>query len=340
MNLDEATLAFHAEGGANVIYRMAENPDYLARFRKTGAAQQASAADLYAFIETLKPLLPTGAIVDMQLVPIPPAVLTSINAELRAHDDDGRRDPKRAGLYLDEGETHALLVESMLPVAAEGEHHRIASKVASLSLSPADGSAMIEFKPKWLVQSPDAPANWRYCRTCALYRMRHSGDKPKARSSRFCPLSLNDMAANEASVTRAIVPDAVDDVAGFSAAALRAVVAAVLRQSEIIPALRAVQVAKGVSLFTHAPEDVAALQLAMAVRDCTLFVRIAPATDARPGRLVAVVDGQAYAADHKLADLDIKRADHRLAYWQSVERELIDGGWYTTVDEAFPPCRP
>lgn len=42
---------------------------------------------------------------------------------------------------------------------------------------------LCEFKPKWLLQSPDAPKNANQCRTCAIRKMR---GQPR----QFCPLQL------------------------------------------------------------------------------------------------------------------------------------------------------
>lgn len=59
--------------------------------------------------------------------------------------------------------------------------------------------AMIEFKPKWLTQSPNAPANWKLCRTCAVRLMqshksreRHGQEyeEHEPEAAEFCPLDL------------------------------------------------------------------------------------------------------------------------------------------------------
>lgn len=65
--------------------------------------------------------------------------------------------------------------------------------------------AMIEFKPKWLAQSPNAPANWALCRTCAVRHMQSSKKQTKGllcvpgeedddleeEALDFCPLDLS-----------------------------------------------------------------------------------------------------------------------------------------------------
>lgn len=42
---------------------------------------------------------------------------------------------------------------------------------------------LCEFKPKWLLQSPDAPEDAKQCRTCAIRKMR-------GQPQQFCPLQL------------------------------------------------------------------------------------------------------------------------------------------------------
>ena len=39
--------------------------------------------------------------------------------------------------------------------------------------------AMVEFKPKWLAQSPNAPADWVLCRTCAVRHMQSAKKQTK-----------------------------------------------------------------------------------------------------------------------------------------------------------------
>ncbi|KAL2271586.1 hypothetical protein VTJ83DRAFT_957 [Remersonia thermophila] len=63
-----------------------------------------------------------------------------------------------------------------------------------------------------------------------------------------------------------------------------------------------------------AGEAAESLALAMTLRDCTCFIRI-PADPSQP-------------VEAKLADLDRKRGDVKLSYWQKTERELIEGGFY------------
>ncbi|KAK4934257.1 hypothetical protein LTR28_010753, partial [Elasticomyces elasticus] len=59
---------------------------------------------------------------------------------------------------------------------------------------------------------------------------------------------------------------------------------------------------------------------AMTLRDCTLFVQVTAA--ARVGS-----EG-GYEMEARLADLDMKH-EERVGKWRTMERELVEGGWYT-----------
>jgi inositol-pentakisphosphate 2-kinase len=89
-----------------------------------------------------------------------------------------------------------------------------------------------------------------------------------------------------------------------------------LQTNALLPRLRAAQLANDVAgpLGVDAHDDTAALQLAMTLRDCTCFVRI-------PGDPGLPVEA-------KLADLDKKNAAAKLGYWQTMERRLVEGGYY------------
>ncbi|KAF2847418.1 hypothetical protein T440DRAFT_197014 [Plenodomus tracheiphilus IPT5] len=53
-------------------------------------------------------------------------------------------------------------------------------------MSPVSGQSItLEIKPKWLLQSPDAPLDAKRCRTCAMQIL-----SPKDRESYICPLRL------------------------------------------------------------------------------------------------------------------------------------------------------
>lgn len=136
---------YFADGNANALYKHSEYPGLLLRLRKQTAGPL-STADVHAFHESsVRPHLGPFAL-DMELVSVPEQVYDEL-------------DP--AGTHL-RREAIGLLMP------------RIGG--------PA-GSVVVQFKPKWLVQSPNAPKDARCCRTCALGALR-------GRSRTWCPLDL------------------------------------------------------------------------------------------------------------------------------------------------------
>ncbi len=101
------------------------------------------------------------------------ALLKDCNAKLRTMEAQGNRPEKRHKTYLDENENHGCLVTDM-------------------TCSPDSGKTLVEFKPKWLVQSPTASEGARRCRTCALIALRRAERswEPALLKGEFCPLGL------------------------------------------------------------------------------------------------------------------------------------------------------
>ncbi|KAJ6263141.1 hypothetical protein Dda_1701 [Drechslerella dactyloides] len=202
------------------------------------------------------PLLPSS-ILDTKLVELSPAVLKTLNVRLQQNDrgsalSDG--EPPRLGAgkrkgRLDESERWGLIVEDMTPgiyqkykaSSAKTDAYRRTNSRGRLALFPLkdqclednsnpnemNASALssagwrdlltVEFKPKYLVQSPDAPRDWKLCRTCALRSMRSrtlSGRSTASAGSNseledapahpppYCPLDL--VSSTPARVRRAV----------------------------------------------------------------------------------------------------------------------------------------
>ena len=121
-------------------------------------------------------------------------LLEDLNGQLKAMEVQATRPKKRHGTYLAEDEEYGLLVTDM-------------------SCSNPSNAAFrcFEFKPKWLVQSPSAPANAVRCRTCALRHLRRSQDHKTSTigaKSDFCPLGL-------VSKEKALVGKSVERITGL-----------------------------------------------------------------------------------------------------------------------------
>ncbi|KAI9804069.1 MAG: hypothetical protein M1825_001470 [Sarcosagium campestre] len=147
--------------------------DRLLRLRKTLSSSIPNAELVHRFHDIFTPIFPSSSLVSQELVLLPRDLTAICNARL--HDDEaaGHRIPKRRGLYLAEDEPHGVLVTDMTP-------------------RPGTDEVLVEFKPKWLAQSPNAPPNARRCRTCALRAQKNAlrrrvGEQPE---TGFCPLDL------------------------------------------------------------------------------------------------------------------------------------------------------
>lgn len=92
-----------------------------------------------------------------------------------------------------------------------------------------------------------------------------------------------------------------------------------LETNGLIERLRAAQVRNdpGGPLGSGAHDS--RFQLAMTLRDCACFIRI-PADAGAP-------------VEVRLGDMDKKNWEAKLGYWQSMERRLVDGGYYEGREE-------
>lgn len=172
---------------------------------------------------------------------------------------------------------------------------------------------LFQFKPKWLLQSPSAPAGSVRCRTCAkaartnAHRIR-IGEKPLPS---YCPLDL--LSKNESDLHRVasilLGPD-------HSAVALKHLVHW-LKTTSILPRLRQLQEkldSNGVLTSSDLPDE--NLLIAMTLRDCNVYIKF-PKIFLKNERLEA-----------KIGDLDLK-SGKKVGYWKGWEEKLSKEGWYT-----------
>lgn len=145
---------FYAQGGANVLYTHVNYPGKLLRLRKN-VDSAANAREVWDFIQArLKKL--HAYMVPVELVNVTRELLEQLDEDLL--DDE-------FGLLVD-------MVES-----------KDQRKLSGATIGRNGNGIVVEFKPKWLIQSPCAPKNAYYCRTCSIRRMRN-------KSGTFCPLDL------------------------------------------------------------------------------------------------------------------------------------------------------
>ncbi|KAK9385495.1 inositol-pentakisphosphate 2-kinase [Lipomyces mesembrius] len=365
---DVSSLTFIAEGAANIIYKISDHQHsvYLLRLRKK-LPFQPSTRDVYSFNrDHILPLFAPDMVASMQLVKVDGAVLQQLNKGLAVLEREGIRDQKRHGTVLDAGESYGILVENMtaesvrsdLPMKFSGREEIMGSSgVLSYAVREDRGKnlevAVLEFKPKWLTQSKDAPANWKYCRTCALRRYRAKDASEYA----FCPLDLVSGSRKrvEKSV-RALLPNQLDIKSGtmLTVERLRRILTDFIINTEVFKTLAHIQdnMDKYGVMDASGSEESTNFLTAMTVRDCTAFVRIIykeldedKTSDIKEyyadGRSTHMeVDGYYFAVSCRLADLDIKDGSGtKRSYWQSIENNLNVGGWYTSDDALIAPCR-
>ncbi|KAL8387944.1 hypothetical protein RB599_002928 [Gaeumannomyces hyphopodioides] len=233
-------------------------------------------------------------------------VRSAIRTELDLVERENGRPLKFRGSELKEDIRDAMLIRNMRP--------------------RDDAEKLIEFKPKWLAQSPTAPAGARRCRNCAREALR-SRKKDEGVGSILCPLRLLDRDSPESA---RIVCDDLTAAAGREEEEEEAAAAVFaegsreleslrgwLLTNELLPRLRDAQLAND-TVGVLEPTDTFSLGRAMTLRDCTCYVRLAPGGG---------------AVEARLGDLDLKDQETKLEYWKNMELELIDGGWYMGTEK-------
>jgi inositol-pentakisphosphate 2-kinase len=264
--------------------------------------------------QKVKPLFRLDQLVEQIKIATSPSLLASCNAILDNLESLQQRKENRLGWHLAEDE-FGLLVTSMAPTPSTLQH--------------------LEFKPKWLAQSPTAPVDSIRCRTCALSAFRNKKPQP-------CPLrltALNTMPPNSKSKITPPPWLAQSPESAEQAEATRAInsffrtgkghyiLRTLKEQQLLLDPIGVIKLCEAQSNETRTAqprpstteEDITRLSMAMTLRDCTILVNVSRNEE---GELV--IDG-------RLADLDPKSGDdaQRLGKWYWDESDLTAQGWYT-----------
>ncbi|KAI9884241.1 MAG: hypothetical protein M1823_003964 [Watsoniomyces obsoletus] len=378
---EEAMIDYLAEGAANVAYRisfppsspalssssfseygpntppptevatMQTNPLFhrrLLRLRKSIPSSQPTLQTFEAFQAIIAPLFPSSYLVEQDLVKLPPNLLSVANAGLRNDEETGKRPASRKGVYLALDEPFGVLVKDMTP-----DHER--------------GEVSVEFKAKWLAQSPSAPADARRCRTCALRAMRRRGGihslKDTSAEEELCPLDLvsDDRSRVEVAVRSLLSSSSTHhhhgsgrltkteekDTKGLEERLVR-----FLYKHPLLGRLKDLQ--EKFDSLGPLKADLKGREwaLAMTLRDCTVFLKIQPPRHGPAGgegrrtdphendNTTQITTDDAEGDEMKdegieirLGDLDLKTPKGgKAAYWRGIEEELINGGWYTATE--------
>ncbi|KAJ5478638.1 hypothetical protein N7530_004147 [Penicillium desertorum] len=305
-------LVYLAEGGANVIYRFVRKPllatkepkrplpppthdtDHcnlptqlkgkLLRLRKETAADISYTEIVRNFDTIIRPLFNPEELVDQTLRGSSPvATSNSRTAEL-----NGARPEKRRGSYLCLHEPFGLLITDM-------------------TTAGDPGTTLAELKPKWLIQSPSAPATAHRCRTCALRDMKNRESQLLGRKEQrsFCPLDLVSEQYENVLRATGLIKGCKD----------RSRLARILYRNPTLQRLQSLQkIERDVGLHGPATQS-REMSLAMTLRDCTMFIKIP--------------HDERSSVEIRLGDLDLKTgAGKKADYWRDLETRLIDQGWY------------
>lgn len=289
--ITDAKFVYVAEGRANAVFQIIPRQGghqldgWLLRAPKeVEGTSPHSYEELQRYREQLVgPRVGPRHLVPQLLVSVPSSANKILNTERDLHSR--RREPDSS---IAEG--YAMLIQDMNPL-------------------PGRGDLGLEFKPKWLAQSPIAPKDARRCRTCAREAFRNGEKQAEGKKTTppVCPLGLVD--SDPAVVLETIQLLAPDWTPEEQDRLQRA-----FSSSGIFHKLRDLQVQgdPGDTMFTN-PQD-EDFGLAMTLRDCTCFVRMPKATDGD--------------VEIKLADVDRKNWESKAEYWQHSHTNLVENGYY------------
>lgn len=191
-------------------------------------------------------------------------------------------------------------------------------------MSSIDGEALtIEFKPKWLVNSPAQSRLSYRCRTCAMRAYQLSNDSlNKIETPTMCPL---DLLAGNTDVIGAFVRSSMMQKLGRLDTKLMDALTGFLAVGEghtLIDLLAHLQVhldpdypgEENEERREDEEEADHSRRLAMTLRDCSMYVRI-------------WYKYEPPVIECALADLDFKHED-KIPDWETKENMLKSGGWY------------
>jgi len=318
---DDVRITYLAEGAANIVYRLSGPGSddgwtgKLLRLRKDVKTAEPVIQTHANFVSYLQPLLPEENVLHHQLLLLTSSnIISRLNQQLKAWEagkwhpgHSGSRPSRRQGVYLAK-DNFGLLIDDMSPAA--DEH-------------------LIQFKPKWLRQSPNAPPASKRCRVCALRARRNAealrNNPPISSLPDFCPLTIVSQS---------------QDALEYAALSLLTLIASdkdhpdrdnqTRRLKEWIKttslfrdleALQRLYDPEGVLGMTDDKDDMK-LRVAMTLRDISVYI-ILPHNTHQPIRA-------------QIADLDLK-SSKKFESWMRTEEELVSEGWYEGIEDVRQP---
>ncbi|KAI8155814.1 hypothetical protein K4K54_008421 [Colletotrichum sp. SAR 10_86] len=234
-------------------------------------------------------------------------------------------------------------------------------------MRPRPGERAVEFKPKWLAQSPSAPPKANTCRCCALASKKYydankpqtankpnhkvEGDektsddkgKGKAKAKINSPIKEQRLSPDNYPCPLWLDPERVTPPGKESirAAAIKKIfkddenyarLYELLKQKPTLKLLKQHQLSKDPLGPLRRKKDITDVDygIAMTLRDCSLFVRYRMKKEKKKDGTVKElneVDDASFEA--KLADLDWKNIEWKFDEWRAKELALVEGEWYT-----------
>ncbi|PFH58401.1 hypothetical protein XA68_13718 [Ophiocordyceps unilateralis] len=287
------------EGAANAVFEIRDSgpgADFNGLLLRVAKVPSRDSAPTYNYLfqqtfyqTSIKPLL-GGYAVEQELVVLRKSgIVDYLNKLLR--DIDSSRKSKFQGSFIGQSDW-GFLVQDMRP-------------------TDPDECVLIEFKPKWLYQSPSAPASAVRCRQCAmeLRNLLRNPDRALP-ESKPCPLALvNPGAPSQVNSPFRIAPQLADIGADDH---FRRALEAVANH----PALQQLKAQQQLhdTLGPLQAEPSNAFLIAMTLRDCTCFVQIH-----RSQQSLLI----------RMGDFDWKDPSVKFKGWRQAEQDLIDGAFYT-----------
>ncbi|KAM5351440.1 hypothetical protein ACJ41O_004163 [Fusarium nematophilum] len=298
------------EGAANAVFELAipegvpwahEFKGWLLRVAKAPANGQPARFNYLKqqefYSKQITPFLKTHAIKQQLVVLRHSNVISQLNAYLRTVDHE--RKEKFRGSFISES-NWGLLVEDM-------------------RVSDPTNHILVEFKPKWLSQSPSAPRNAIRCRQCAMELFNFLRDPSPSRQSpelKPCPLTLNNPdAPSVISSPFRFAPK----LACMSDNKLVRELLAKTANHQVIRDLRWLQNFADSNGPLGAQKHDPMFSLAMTVRDCTCFVQMNLGPNVPPEQRLRL----------RLGDFDLKDTEVKFNRWCQAESDLIDSACYT-----------
>ena len=309
----DLSFSYLTEGAANVVWKVhftesnldRHDGSVVLRMRKDIASTIPMSEMKEQFEQRIAPLFlfDPSLLLPVHLIRMCPSIIARLNKDLLSLEACNRRGKLRANVYHP-----SFLIEPY------------AMLMPNLGHGPGK---VIEFKPKWLIQSPSAPRSAQRCRTCALNARRRAKGSTGRGDSGFCPFDLLSRNTQILSSALAQIWHDLDTLPEF-----------VERfRSKVQPALRQMQriqrIHNEVGLADFENPNGKDFSIAMALRDCSVLLKIVKSAHGA-GLDIPLI---------KFLDLDLKdTGGGKLAKWARMESELLDEGWYTSVVDTSVKC--